>query len=326
MAEEQDARESAAGRKDGRTLYRLALSGMTCGACEKVIERAVTEMGAGVEEIDAARGLVDIRCPPERIGPIKERLARGGFRERLEDGSEGRGDWKGILSYVKSVVAGEPHTRVENKLLNYAIGTTAILGMAGALSYGVFLSAFEDQVLAASLLILVIVSSVMSTYSIFHMEAYRKGMTCSNGMMVGMTTGMASGYIIGAILGATNGMFIGSVAGTAAGIAIGFSLGKSSGIMGAMEGIMAGLMAGTMGAMTSVMMLNDNLLAFLYILNGICLVMVGGLSYMMFREAGPAPSAAKGAGFARFAGLSAALCAILVAIMLYGPRSLITIG
>jgi hypothetical protein len=89
--------------------------------------------------------------------------------------------------------------------------------------------------------------------------------------------------------------------------------------MGAMEGMMAGLMSGTMGAMTTVMMINDHVLAFMYMLSGICLVMVGGLSYMMFREAGPAPRA--GFSFARFATLSIALGAMMLAVMVYGPKN-----
>ncbi|MFH0885379.1 MAG: heavy-metal-associated domain-containing protein [Candidatus Micrarchaeota archaeon] len=323
MSEEQNPDEAVPEEKKE---YKLTLSGMTCGACEKVIERVVSNNGAEVKEIDAGRGLVDIRCQPERIETIKQQLAQRGFRERGEGEPEERGDPRRFLAYLKSVIAGEPHARVENRLLNNALGTTIILVLAGALMYGAFLDIFGSPVAAASLLVFVISSSVMSVYSLLHMETYRKGMTCSNGMMVGMTTGMASGYMIGAILGATNGMFVGSVIGTAMGITIGLTLGRYSGIMGAMEGLMAGLMAGTMGAMTSLMMLNDNLLAFLYILNGLCLVMVGSLSYMMFREAGPASATAPAGNFGRFAGLSIAMSAVLVAIMLYGPRSLITIA
>lgn len=321
MPGEQAADEGGETKRD----FSLSLSGMTCGACEKVIERTVTQAGAAVRQIDANRNLVGISAPENRIEDIKKLLAEKGFREIRQEELE-RGNPDRFLGYMKSVVAGEPHVMIENKLLNYALGTAAILGLSGALAYGLFLGAFGSPAAAVSLIFFVIISSVMSVYSLFHMEAYRKGMSCSNGMMVGMTTGMASGYMVGAILGATNGMFIGSVAGTGIGIAIGLSLGRYSGIMGAMEGVMAGLMAGTMGAMTSVMMLNDNLLAFLYLLSAICVVMVGGLSYMMFREAGPTPAAASRAGFGRFAGISAALGIMMAAIMLFGPKTPITMG
>ncbi len=311
--------------KAALTEYSLRLSGMTCGACEKVIERVATHGGAAIRQIDANRGLVELACPEGSIGAIRQQLAEKGFRELQEDDLE-RGNVRRFLSYCKAVLAGEKHVMIENRLLNYALGSGVLLGIAGAISYGPFLAAFGTPAAAASLIAFVVLTAVMSVYSLFHMETYRKGMSCQNGMMVGMTSGMASGYMVGAVIGATNGMFVGSVAGTAIGIAIGLGLGRYSGIMGAMEGIMAGLMAGTMGAMTAVMLLNDNLLAFLYILSGLCMVMVGGLSYMMFREAGPAPSAASRAGFGRFAGLSAALSAMMAVIMLFGPRAAITIA
>jgi hypothetical protein len=232
-----------------------------------------------------------------------------------------------MLAYIGSVVAGETHVEVESRLLNYALGTTALLCIVAAVFlYGPMLEAYGNPLPAASLLFFVIAAAVMSVYSVSHMDTYRKGMTCSNGMMVGMTTGMVSGYMVGAVIGATNGMFVGSVTGTAVGIFIGLALGKHSGVMGAMEGVMAGLMAGTMGAMTTVMMINDNLLAFLYILAGICLAITGMLSYMMFREAGPAPRHGFRGGFARFLIDTGALCAVMTFIILYGPKGGLVFG
>jgi len=306
--------------------YRLALSGMTCGACEKVIERVVTQNGAVVTEIDAGQGIVEIRSAPDGVEAIRQQLAQRGFRERGENDSEERGDPRRVLAYIKSVVAGDSHVQVESRLLNYALGTTAILALAGAASYGTMLGTYGNPASAASLIFFVILSAVMTVYSVSHMDTYRKGMTCSNGMMVGMTAGMVGGYMIGAVIGATNGMFVGSVTGTAAGIAIGLAVGRHSGVMGAMEGIMAGLMSGTMGAMTTVMMINDNLLAFLYILGGICFATTGLLSYMMFREAGPAPRHGFRGGFVRFLVGSGSIGALMMLIILYGPKGGIVFG
>jgi hypothetical protein len=292
---------------------------MTCGACERVIERVVAQGGARLVSIDATLGEVGIRAAPETIGGIKQELAARGFRER--DADEERGDPGRILAYARSVLAGEEHVHVESSLLNYAIGSAAVLSVAGVLSYGTVLGAFGNPFSAASLLLFVIVTGVVSVFAAMHMETYRKGMTCANGMMAGMTTGMVSGYMVGAILGATNGMFVGAVAGTAAGVWIGLGAGRYSGIMGAMEGVMAGLMSGTMGAMTTFMMINDNLLAFMYILSGLCIVMAGMLSYMMFREAGPAPRHGLRGGFIRFLSGAGAISGAMMLIVLYGPRS-----
>jgi hypothetical protein len=322
MSEEQD---TVGKDEEERVSYRLALSGMTCGACDKLIERVVAQNGAEVKEIDADKSLVEILAPPGKIDTIKEQLALRGFREKGADEGE-RGDPRRVLEYFRSIIAGEAHVEVESRLFNYALGATAVLAIAGALSFGIVLGIFGDALSAGSLLFFTIITAVMSVYAFSHMDTYRKGLTCANGMMVGMTSGMVSGYMVGAVIGATNGMFVGSVTGTAVGISIGLALGRHSGVMGAMEGMMAGLMSGTMGAMTSVMMINDNLLAFLYILSGICLATVGLLSYMMFREAGPAPRHGFRGGFMRFLLDSGALSALMMAIIIYGPKGAIVFG
>ncbi len=307
-------------------VHTLRLSGMSCGACEKVIGRVAESNGAGVEEIDARTGTLRISCPEEKLGPIREELARRGFREKDGEETEERGDPGRLMAYIRSVIAAEPQVELENTLLNYAIGTGIMLMLGGAFLYGPMLGAFGSPLRAASMILFIAAAAVTAAYSFAHMSAYRRWMSCSNGMMVGMTTGMASGYMVGGILGATNGMFVGSVAGVAVGISFGLALGRFCGIMGAMEGVMAGLMSGTMGAMTTVMMLNDHLFAFMYILSAVCIAIIGGLSYMMFREAGPAPKDGYRGGFAVFAWLALSMSAMMVLIIFYGPKSGIALG
>ncbi len=326
MGEAESAKEGGAAPSGGAEApkeetagHTLKLSGMTCGACEKVIERVVQAHGGAVEDVDANTGTLRFRSPDGSLEGIRTDLSAKGFREM--DTAEERGDHRRVLGYIRSVIADEPHVRVENSILNYAIGTAVLLLGGGSLLYGTVLEAFGTPLKAVSLILFVAAAAVLSAYSFAHMSAYRKWMSCANGMMVGMTTGMASGYMVGAILGATNGMFIGSVGGMAVGIAVGLALGRYCGIMGAMEGVMAGLMSGTMGAMTTVMMLNDHLIAFLYILSAVSAVIVGGLSYMMFREAGSAPKEGYRGGFAVFAWLAIAMSAMMVLIMLFGPKS-----
>ncbi len=319
MEGEEGAAAKADEPRGERKIHTLLLSGMSCGACEKVIERVAERNGAGVEEVDAGKGLVRLRCPEGSLGAIKEELAQRGFRETNAD--EERGDPRRLVAYIRSVVAAEPHVELENRLLNYSIASASLILLGGSVFYGSLLDALGSAVRAASMILFVMAAAVLTAYSYTHMSAYRKWMSCSNGMMVGMTTGMASGFMIGGILGATNGMFVGSVAGMAVGISLGLALGRYCGIMGAMEGVMAGLMSGTMGAMTTVMMLNDHVIAFMYILSAICVAIVGGLGYMMFREAGPAPRDGYRGGFAVFAYVAIALSAMMVLIMLFGPKS-----
>ncbi len=107
---------------------------------------------------------------------------------------------------------------------------------------------------------------------------------CSSGMMVGMTVGMVAGFLPGFYVASTNGMFYGSVWGMILGIFFGIQNGKSCGIMGIMEGIMAGFMGGLMGAMTSIMLLNDHLIAMSVIVFLVCTVIVYGLNYLVYLE------------------------------------------
>lgn len=152
------------------------------------------------------------------------------------------------------------------------------------------------------------------------MMCYRKEISCTNGMMVGMTIGMIAGFMCGAIIGATNGMFFGAVVGVIIGMILGCNVGRCCGIMGALEGLMAGLMAGTMGAMLSVMLINDNLIAFMYFLFGCSAIILGGLSYMMYRESGPISNDQLGINFTGFLLASLLLTVVLVAIMFFGPK------
>lgn len=297
--------------------YRLELSGITCESCGKLIRRVAEQNGAVVRDIDFQTHSVSLSCEPEKLGPLKKQLAEKGYPEKgIDTGTRGKPER--IFRYITAVISGEKQVAVENRLLNYALGSLIALMILGAAAYAAAPQSIQPEYVP--LLALVISGAVVTVGAYHHMDCYRKSLSCMNGMMVGMTMGMISGFMVGALIGATNGMFIGSVAGMGVGIALGVRLGSCCGIAGAMEGAMAGLMAGIMGAMTSVMMLYDNLVAFLYILFGLCAIILGGLSYMMFREAGSAEPAALGARFSHFFVTSAVLAALLSAIMIFGPK------
>ncbi|MEK6867212.1 MAG: hypothetical protein AABX98_00170, partial [Nanoarchaeota archaeon] len=120
--------------------------------------------------------------------------------------------------------------------------------------------------------------------AIWHFHAYRAQVTHMIGMMVGMTIGMVSGLMISTIVGATNGMFIGAMIGMLVGVTVGILNGKCCGVMGVMEGMMAGLMGGTMGPMIALMMKYDNILLFMPFFMLVNIVILWGLSYMLYEE------------------------------------------
>ncbi|MFH1520321.1 MAG: cation transporter [Candidatus Micrarchaeota archaeon] len=298
--------------------YELKLKGMTCGSCETLVERAITQQGGELCEINASEGKVKLRCDENRLEEIKQKLAEKGFAEKND---HQRGRPERVIEYISNIFQGKPQTAVESRLAEYVIGSGALMMILTAIFFIVYPASFQTVRPYMLLFVLLYGGVNMILFSYYHIKCYWKNMNCSNGMMVGMTVGMMSGFLAGALVGATNGMFLGSIIGMVFGIAPGLALGKHSGIMGAMEGIMAGIMAGTMGAMLSVMMINDNMILFLYILFGLCAVMIGGLSYMMHREAGETPIKEFKVKFATFFLVALAVTILMAVIMMYGPKN-----
>src|SRR3989344_7785025 len=293
---------------------------MTCGSCEHLIEKVVRRNGAEVGEIGAANGFVRLTGVENQLGMIKTQLAERGFTETADDVSAGRGDFANVLNYLHAIIAIRPEVEVEAKLLNYAMGSILALAGISVVAYLFALNGLAAREAYIPLIALAVITAVSTAYPYYHAKCYSNRMSCSNGMMSGMIMGMMPGFMVGALVGATNGMFIGSTLGLIAGIFMGVKLGKCCGTMGALEGIMAGLMAGIMGAMTSVMLINDNLVAFLYILFAVCVFVLAGLSYMMHREAGHTPKQEFRTNFTGFLAASIIMWALLVIIMAFGPK------
>ncbi|USN45393.1 MAG: hypothetical protein H6502_05070 [Candidatus Woesearchaeota archaeon] len=158
--------------------------------------------------------------------------------------------------------------------------------------------------------------------ALWHVAAHKTTTTCMVGMMIGMTIGMQTGMMIGAVIGATNGFFIGSMAGMFLGVIGGVITGKSCGLMGVMEGMMAGVMGGTMGAMISVMMFSDHLLWFMPFYMIFNIIILWGLTFMLFEEVVEEKEVMRRAVDAEtFLALIVIIATILGAIMLYGPTS-----
>ncbi len=323
---------------------KLELSGMHCESCEKLIQRVAEKNSVAVKSIDARAGYLVLECEEDKLGSIKQQLAEKGFTEKKNwtgsitgdktqnsgpETSPGRGDPERVKKYVYSIISGEPEFAVETKLFNYSVGS--VIGLTALFLFG-YKFAFS-QLLGRvvpnfnaylPLVFLSLLSSAVISGAYSHMRAYRKNISCMNGMMVGMTIGMISGFMVGALIGATNGLFIGSAAGIFVGMFLGVKVGKCCGIMGAMEGAMAGFMTGIMGAMTSIMLIRDNLVLFLYISFGVCALILGGLSYLMYRESeSTAPKADFGTGFWDFFINCAVFALLLAGIMIFGPKALL---
>lgn len=297
----------------------LELNGMTCGSCEKIIVRTIERNGGTVQSVDATTGKVMFTLDDAVLDTVKQSLLAKGFSERGSATQACRGDPERVWEYLSGTISGT--LVVENKLLNSALVAIIIVGALLIIATQLTTSLAKYYVL----LPLFVVASIVAIFSYVHMRLHGNSVSCMNGMMMGMTIGMISGFMVGALIGATNGMFMGSATGLAIGVVLGFLIGKKCGIMGAMEGLMAGFMAGPMGAMTSVMLINDNMVAFLYLAFGLGTIILGGLSYMMHREAeGISGDVEPDTTTAIM--VSVALTAVLIAIATVGPKSVLVYG
>ncbi|MEM4261501.1 MAG: heavy-metal-associated domain-containing protein [Candidatus Diapherotrites archaeon] len=293
------------------TEHYLRLSGLSCGSCERLIQRVVSANGGVVKDIDVDAGvvLVDYDGPIDRIKSV---LAEQGFVEVV--GKSDRGDFVRFFNYVSGVVFSRRGFEVESLLLNYSLVSSFVVFFISLFLYFVAFSSFH--VLFLSFLIVLPLS-----FSFFHVKFYRRRLSCQLGMMVGMVSGMISGFLVGAFIGASNGMFFGSLLGVLAGVLIGLELGRCCGVMGVIEGLMAGIMSGVMGAMTSVMLYYEGLVVFLYFIFGLCILVLGFLSYMLYREAGSGNVSDFKVSVFEFVFVVVLFFVFLVSFALFGPKS-----
>ena len=292
---------------------KIAISGMTCETCEKLITRAVEKTGASVKEISASKGYAVIDYEGSKAD-IEAAIENAGYS--LDEPPPNTPLEQQFSAFISDFIAGKPATKVIRECFTYSVLSFIILV---ALAFAGFGSGkyFLYIIYAA-------ISAVAVGGAVALSRAYKSRFNCMEGMMVGMTVGMSAGFLFGAIVGATNGMFIGSVFGMLIGMALGYYVGKACGIMGAMEGLMAGVMGGTMGAMLTVMMQFDNLGIFMPIFVLSNLLVLAGLKYMIYYYAGKRGEV-KFMAFPSFFAIALVLLMLTVAVVLYAPHSASTI-
>ncbi len=158
--------------------------------------------------------------------------------------------------------------------------------------------------------------------AMWHLNAYRANITSMTGMMVGMTFGMQTGMIVGTIIASTNGLFVGGMTGMIAATLVGIYNGKCCGVMGVLEGMMAGIMGGLMGAMVGTMFFADRILLLMPVFMLLNLIVMWGLSYMLYEEVVEDKEIQRNPhSFISFAGCCIIAIALLIAIMIFAPKS-----
>lgn len=195
-----------------------------------------------------------------------------------------------------------------------------ILGAVGYFSFWANLPNFWPSY--GWFLALLLVGWIPVSATAWYVRQYLK-VSCSVGMMIGMALGMLSGFWVGLMLGLTNGMLVATLVGTVTGFLVGAWTGKCCGWMGVLEGLMAGFMAGPMGAMTAIMMINDNYWIYFGLALVLLVAMLLGLKAMTRVELGNehVRRASAKQDWLVFAMINFIVLLAFALIMIYGPKS-----
>ena len=294
---------------------RVYVPDIECDSCVKLISKKLQSQG--ITNLKVNLDSVDV--PDDKKNVCIATIRSLGFRadtnpfERKTIKERWR-DWKENPKKYKIEFTG----------LQYLAGVIGILAGLYAVAYFSLLKNIPDFTANYGWwMFYLIISIAVVAIGMWHYYAYNAKVTCMVGMMIGMTFGMQTGMMIGAIIGATNGFFVGALSGMLIGTAVGSITGKCCGVMGVMEGMMAGVMGGTMGPMISVMMFSDNLLIFMPFYMIINIIIVLGLSYMLFEEVVEHNAMIKKEplDFMTLASICVVIATALAALMVYGPSS-----
>ncbi|RJQ17300.1 cation transporter [Candidatus Woesearchaeota archaeon] len=289
-----------------------------CESCSKLISRKLKHK-EGINQISIKPDSVDIDYDESKIKPeqLVQTIKDAEFRAGLEpfERKTFKERWRDFKENKKKY-------HLELKGIEYAAFIFLILTALEAIAYFGFLKTPTFLTNYGWWFFYLNISITAISFGLWHIFAYKTKITCMVGMMIGMTLGMQTGMMIGAILGATNGFFIGAMTGMILGVTVGIIAGKCCGIMGIMEGMMAGLMGGTMGPMISLMMFSDHLLWFMPAYMIINLLIIAGLSYMMYEEVVEYKEVRKQPlDFLTIASLCIIVAFVLIMIILYGPKA-----
>jgi hypothetical protein len=212
-----------------------------------------------------------------------------------------------------------------HKVLKYGLITFLVLLLLEVISYFGFFSVIPNFLSKYLFWIIYLNISVVSiSMAILYVLFNKIKVPCMTGMMIGMTIGMQIGMMIGAVIGATNGYFTGAMVGMILGSIGGIIAGlTSNNTMSWVQGLMSGIMGGTMGPMIAVMMFTDRIQIFMPFYMLLNLILLWGFLKMYHEEAidGNKELVKKNIDLLTFVSACVIVTAILIVIMVYGPKS-----
>ncbi len=291
-----------------------------CDSCTKVIsKRLQNKEGVHNYELKQDHLIINYDESKIKVQDIIQLIKEAGFRASLNPFER-----KALKERWKDFNQNQHKYEIEIKGIQYALAIFFVLTFIEVIGYLTNFKNIPNFIQIYGMWLFYLNLSISSLgFALWHFFSYKTKITCMTGMMIGMTFGMQTGMMLGAIIGATNGFFIGAMTGMFLGVSVGIITGKCCGIMGIMEGMMAGLMGGTMGPMITLMMLSDNLVWFMPFYIIVNMIILLGLSYMLYEEVveNRTDIRRQPVSFSVFALLSVFTVLVLIYIMLYAPKS-----
>ncbi len=311
----------------------FSIKGMHCESCTKTLSRAIGSV-SGVKEanIELSTGKASVKYDSEtaNMEKIFSAVEKSGYAPVTAENAQAQKTMpsKDIFSHL---LFDKTRFHMERGMIKIALATFLSLAAIETLAYYAFFSGvprFVSRNYGAYIFYLMLAVTLNGS-ALWHLRAYHRRISCQTGMMIGMTIGMLSGFLLGAIIGATNGMFAGATYGMLVGMAFGAYSGRCCGIMGIMEGLLAGLMGGLMGAMTTFMLINENVLLFMPLLFGSTAVILVGLTYMIYKDYNHGLAGTDGwpklesYSFSLFLTFAFIITMATTWLIVYGPRSVL---
>ncbi len=299
---------------------KIYVPDIECDSCVKLLHRKFKDLD-GIEQFEVHNDSMDVNYDAKTITAedLVTAIEDLGFRASVRPFEK-----KSFTERWRDFRQNPHKYAMPLKTVYYSLALFAILSLLEVVAYFAFFSGTSGFIARYAIWFFYLNITVASLgATLWYIRSYKGTVTCMTGMMIGMTVGMQAGMMVGAVIGATNGFFTGALVGMLIAVVLGTMAGAVCGIMGASQGMMSGVMAGTMGAMITVMMFTDRVLVFMPFYMIINVLILGTLIYLFYEEVveGKKDVKKQSADFMTFAALCIIITAILIIIMVYGPKS-----
>ncbi|MEM3372687.1 MAG: hypothetical protein QXF76_00520 [Candidatus Anstonellales archaeon] len=251
-------------------VYELKLNSIKCSACSAVISKLAQKYNAKILEIDDVNGRVKISANSDYDFHILKRELENKLYAEIS-----------IRDFIiNSFLKKDGFEDEYYKLIEFLI-TILLMSIISSLFmiFNLIPATQQNFIIFILLIYSVSFSNTVSNY----LDKFHQKIDCNKAMMCGMTLSMTIGMIFGGLIAISNGLFYGSIIGTTLGLIYGIKH-SCRYAMAHIESVIGAFMGGTMGAMLTIMLLYDNLFAFLIFMAIIHFLALTLLSYLLKKD------------------------------------------